>query len=159
MSGAPARPTRAAFGPIQVVANRSVVSTDRELSPSVGKLMLWQLSALGLAGPASWAEIDYAAGYTVGRYGSVARPDSQLTAKPTVTRTSAGVLSVEYPASMPDQDGAEVLTDFVGALAIPQAIVRMSHAQQVDTSGRRIDVRFWDASDVAVDSSFFLVVW
>jgi hypothetical protein len=160
MGGFPTRPTRTALGPLDLDSSRPSNNPQRELAAKQAKLVMWQLAGLGFASPMYWAEVSLDGSvYTVGRSGCAPRPDSQITVKPTVSRTSAGVLAILWPASVLDEEGNTITTDLVGGLAIPQGLVRCSHAQEVNADGRTLDIRFWSSADNPTDFPFFVVVW
>jgi hypothetical protein len=165
MSGFPNRPTRLALGPLQPYNRKPTIAPDKELDANVAKLLLWQVAGLGLSGPRAWAMVTFTGPttYTVTAWGAGWRPDDQgsvsTAAKPSIGRTSAGVLTAQYPATIPDQDGIAQTTQLFGADALPQGLTFMRKAQQVNADGRTVDIRIWDAAGAAADSSFLLSVW
>lgn len=157
MSGFPSRMGRLALGPLTLRARRPTKSVDQELDPKVAELLFWQVAGLGFTAALAGCTVIGGTETVIAAWAAW-RPDAQSEAVPIVERTSAGVYTVTYGGSYPDETSEEIPTAFRAAKVTPQGVVFMRSAQSVDPDGRTIHVRLWDAAGAATDGTFLLEV-
>lgn len=154
MPGFPNRPVRAEFGP-DPVNRRPVRDPEQELDASVGRLIMWQLSGLGLTAPRAWVDIncldptpavlDWAAAWD---------PRRELDA-PVVARTGAGVYTVAFEADYPDESGAATAFElFRPRVWVPGAPgeVWAPNVVKLDALTVQLELRRWNAGIADYDS-------
>lgn len=167
MSGFPIRPTRAAFGPKPKNA-RPVKNPAQEMDgPTIGDLLFWQVSGMGAVSPVAWLLVPLA---TVnGAVANVVHAESwnpnndPAVVAPVVTRTAAGIHTVQYAATYADKDGIVQNTNLNFAQPIAQGLGVTAHfmhgfATKIDVRTFQVDLRRLD-NQAADDVPFALLVW
>mgnify|MGYP000882923434 CR=1 FL=1 len=161
MSGFPTRLTRAAFGPTKRNLSAGLISPEYYQGANEVELSHWQVSGMSLAIHRAWALVtwdgaDGATSVSLTASGEAWDPRAQYV--PTVARTSAGVYTVTYAASYPDETATEVSTALLAASATPQSS-SARHATCTISSSRIVNVFVWDAAGIAADASFLVTAF
>lgn len=148
MPGSPLRPSRAAFGP-RYRNRRPVLNPEKEVGEAVFNLAFWQLAGLGVTGGAMTSTLLTAEGALVSSAESW-DPDGSGT-PPVVEHLGTGIYRVTYPASVPDETGAEQMVELRAAKAYPQTTADVRAVAEVGQA-RFVTVHVRNAAGTHVDA-------
>jgi hypothetical protein len=163
MSGSPLRPDRASFG--EVFADSTAVRDPRkQMAARYMNLALWQVAGFGLVAPrvalfflADVAKTIFGRSETWNPY----RETAGDYADPTITRTAAGNYLIEYPTSVPDENGDEQAISFSWALAFVSnddpTTMKHGHAGVVAANRNRIRACAFSAAHALEDGNKLVV--
>ncbi len=149
MTGFPGRPYREELGP-EPVNSRPVRSPERELdAETVGKLMFHQIIGSGLMVDLAELEITVAASPTLHRRReawNVHAATADAYAPPNITRSGAGIFTIAYGSTVPDQHNVLTPLVFNGGTGIvldgdPAAYVYNVHVQRSSPANSQVAVR------------------
>lgn len=158
MAGFPTRPSLAAFGPTMV--NRGGVrDPSRDAGAALFNLLRWQAAGAGSALAMAWAAVRFTGPSTVVVTASGHAAAGGSPAAPTPGRTSQGLYTVVYPATMKDLDGNDVPTALLGVLPAYQGLSNYNAVAQVEADGRTVTVKVYDNANALQDGSFFIAVY
>ena len=164
MSGSPLRPDRSSFGEV-FVDSTAVRDPRKQMAARIMNLLTWQASGMGLlvpriglyfttgVGPVPTARVETWNPYrkTTGDY-----------APPTLTRTGAGNYLIEYPTTVPDENGVAqaVSFDWAAAFIVNADPTVVKHAQAGVVSGNtnRIRACAFSTTHVLEDGSDLVVL-
>lgn len=113
-----------------------------------------------MAGALCWVMIDGAGGtYVAG--GEVWNPDSDPTLRPTVARTATGIYTVTLAATYPDETGAAMASNPMGAFPSTQSATLDRAARALIPLGTLICTvkTFVDSTKVLVDCDSLVVIF
>lgn len=153
MSGFPARPDRNAFGPT-MVNQGAVRDPERHLDASAWNLMAWQVAGIGLLAPRAMIYFTLAVSPILKGRAEAWNPLRLTTgsyADPVFTVNGTGDISVAWPSSVPDENGAAQSLAFFYALAFPvnanPATVKKAQAAPIGANPYQIRVCAFNASN------------
>ena len=155
MSGFPAVPARAAFGPTFQNA-RPVRDATRELDAGTMNLAAWQVAGAGRTVPKAW--LLYAGATPALSAHAETWAPSGDGAAPGAVRNSTGNYTFTYLATYPDENGAEV--PFAPQMAVPVVQGGAAGVEATATiSGQTVTVLVKDAAAASVNATVFVLVW
>ena len=163
MSGFPVRPDRAAFGP-EPINRFAVRDAARELDgPTIGSLMMWQLSGCGIIVPRAMAIIRVDAGDVATLLASAEAWDPKSAYVPLLAHPGVGQFTLTYAATYPDKDSLPQATNLVGSLPLVQNVTTRFPSQAlVSPGGLIVNVAVWNAAGVLDDptsSDILVLAW
>ncbi len=163
MPGFPTRVLRRVFGPKHRDA-RPVENPETEIGAAVIEPLLWQVAGLNLGAPRASVVASWNGAAFVYTHRSESWNADERQAHPALARQSAGVYTLTFAATYPDEDDVNVPTVLGGArvacLKVQSAFAdRVEARAWVDaTDPLVVRVRLWNSSGTAVDEPFWLEV-
>ncbi len=155
-AGFPTRPSRASFGP-DPINSRPVRDPAMEFDgEKYGRLMLHQLSGLGVVSAMAWAVLDLLNPTpAILSRAEAWNPNALVNASypaPVVSRSAAGLYFFEYAASYPDHSGiARTLDLKFAAVCDVSSDANVHHCKAYIIGPRTIGIRTWDSANAAMD--------
>lgn len=150
--GFPTRSTRSAFGP-RLEDRFPVVDPTKEIPASAFNLAFWQLAGLSLVTPRA---IVVAKGTPSGVERSASQeawnPDGGIV--PQLTRESAGVYTVTYPATAKDEQGNSVSIALLGVAYVTPQTQSKARGWGRMLAPNVAEIRIADDSGAPLDAPF-----
>jgi hypothetical protein len=156
MSGFPTRPSRLAFGPTRT-DDGVVTDHVKCVAAEVFNLDHWQVAGLGVVSPRAWCLMQWD-GAALQLLASGEAWDPNGAYLPVLARTGAGVYTITYAATYPNELGVAVATGLVAAMAVPQEASRTALAIP-QAGGTIIDVTSFDLVPAAADAKLLVLAW
>lgn len=152
MPGFPTRPDRSAFGPT-IEEERPVTNPKKEIGANTFNLDYWQVAGMGKV----VSRVKLAASYNGATmdvdYQGLAWDPKGVVPDLVVTRTGAGIYTVDFAATYDDEqeNPIAVALQFPTAKALPAlASTGPWHANAVLLSAVQVEVRLWNGSGAGV---------
>lgn len=158
MSGFPTRISRTALGPTKANAKTGVIHPAKYIGATETELAYWQVAGLSVSAPRAWALVTWDGASAVSLTASGEAWDPNSASAPTVARSSAGVYTVTYAATYPDETATEVSTNLLAAAVSPRGTTARIPTWEI-ASARIVTVYLFDAAGSAADGSFLLTAW
>ena len=164
MSGAPARPSRSAFGGT-LINSGAVRDPTRQLDAAAWNLMVWQVTGLGLIAPRAMLSFTAAASPVLLSRAEAWNTDRLTTgafADPAFTVNGTGDFTIAWPTPQVDKDGVSAALAFSFAQAFVintnPAVVKHAQAAPVGANPNQIRVCVFNAANALENGNIVAVL-